>query len=201
MIEVSLALGSLTAGNEDVLVNASNTIVQLGSGVSGAIARACGPTFQAELTAAMQLRFGGAMEPGDVLLTGAGKHPRATSVAHVAVMDYRPGAREVAPDLARIEKGCVGLWRSLAELPGPLSVAMVALGAGTGALGVADPTEIACRTLQETPPPSVQRVVFYGYQLHELAPMAAVVGRFFPRALESLDAETRAFVERLASQP
>lgn len=89
-MDVALKQGSLTDGDETLLVNASNTNLQLGSGVSGAIRKACGTTFQAALDELLEKR-GGPLEPGDVVLTNAGAHRRARYIAHVAVMDYRGG--------------------------------------------------------------------------------------------------------------
>ena len=108
------------------------------------------------------------------LITDAGAHPTARHVAHVAVMDYRQGfgARSF-PDLERIETCCKGLWEAIETVDesGPISVAMVALGAGTGQLGVRAPTEIACRTLKEhlgnRTQSKIGDVTFYGYQLTE----------------------------------
>src|SRR5206468_3941367 len=135
---VQVRQGSLTDGDETVLVNASNTNGQLGTGVSAAIRAACGNGFQEKIVAALQARFGGPMEPGEVLVTDAGTHPRARHVAHVAVMDYREGFTGSSyPAVELIRGACVKLWRTLEAVDGgPHSVAMVALGAGTGGLGV-----------------------------------------------------------------
>jgi O-acetyl-ADP-ribose deacetylase len=181
-VEVLARQGSLTDGDEDVLVNASNTNVALGTGVSGAIARACGPGYQEQIRAALGARFGGPMPPGEVLVTGAGAHPRAKWIAHVAVMDYRPGSPAgMAPTRGRIREACTKLWRAIEaiEAQGPLRVAMVALGAGVGGLGVRAPTELACETLREhlelTPASKIGRVVFYGYMLHEFMTVEEIV--------------------------
>jgi O-acetyl-ADP-ribose deacetylase (regulator of RNase III) len=187
-MEILVRSGSLTEGSETVLVNASNTHVSLGSGVSAAIAASCGPGYQATISAALAARFGGPMAPGDVLVTDAGTHPRARWVAHVAVMDYRPGSPEGAtPTLPRIERACRSLWSTLESLPDDaLSVAMVALGAGVGGLGVRSPTRIACETLRaharETPASRIARVVFYGYTMLEHANVADEVKRHLPWA-------------------
>jgi len=197
MPTVALAQGSLTAGEELVLVNASNTNAALGSGVSGAIRKACGPGYQEAIEAALQRRFGGPMRPGQVLLTDAGAHPRARYVAHVAVMDYRRGMSASSfPTLEVIRAGCEELWRVLeAETQGPLSVAMVALGAGTGGLGVRGPTQVACETLQvhweRQAASRVERVVFYGYALPEHLVICEVVTACFPEAASSLPAEVQ----------
>lgn len=196
-MEIRCAQGSLTDGDETVLVNASNTNLQLGSGVSGAISRACGGArFQAALDELLEKR-GGPLEPGDVLITGAGAHRRARYIAHVAVMDYRAGvSAQSFPSLERVRAGCEKLWAAIGALPEDASVAMVALGAGTGGLGLVDTVEIACRTLQAAAPARVKRVTFYGFALHEHLATAGVVYRFFPEALASLSDDARAFLTK-----
>jgi O-acetyl-ADP-ribose deacetylase (regulator of RNase III) len=184
MATIQVEQGSLTSGNALVLVNASNTQGNLGSGVSAAIAAACGAGFQAEIHQALHQHFGASMEPGSVLLTSAGKHPRARHVAHVAVMDYRAGfTGDSFPSLGLIERCCVNLWAALETLPGelPVTVAMVALGAGTGQLGVKDSVAAACVTLRRhlEKPSRIQAVTFYGYQLVEYLAMAHEVARHF----------------------
>jgi O-acetyl-ADP-ribose deacetylase (regulator of RNase III) len=198
MARIEVSQGSLTEGNETVLVNASNTNLTLGSGVSAAISRACGSSFQAHIHASLERARGGPLAPGEVLVTDAGAHPRARSVAHVAVMDYRPGSPAGAmPTPERIRAGCAALWPAIESIPadGPLSVAMVALGAGVGNLGVRTPTEIACDTLRAHlalhQASRIARVVFYGYELHEYLAVAEVVVRFFPEAAALLPAEAR----------
>ena len=191
-----IAMGSLTDGDETVLVNASNTNLQLGSGVSGAIRKACGTTFQAALDELLEKR-GGPLEPGDVIITGAGAHRRARYVAHVAVMDYRSGVSAASfPSLDRVRAGCEKLWAAIGALPEDVTVAMPALGAGTGGLGLVDAVEVECRTLQAAAPQRIGRVTFYGFALHEHLAMAGVVCRFFPEARASLSDEVRAFLDR-----
>jgi O-acetyl-ADP-ribose deacetylase (regulator of RNase III) len=194
--------GSLVEGDELVLVNASNTNGQLGSGVSAAIRGACGPGFQQTILDALATTFSGPMAPGEVLLTDAGTHPRARWVAHVAVMDYREGfTAKSFPSLELVRRACARLWTRLEVLEvNALSVAMVALGAGTGGLGVQDSTRVAAQTLVEhvaaSPASRLRRVTFYGYALHEFLAMASVLATFDRTVLDDLDAEARAFVSR-----
>lgn len=197
-VRVEFVQGSVTEGRELVLVNASNTNAQLGSGVSGAIRRACGPQFQAQILEALQSRFAGPMPPGEVLLTGAGAHHTAKWVAHVAVMDYRQGMGPHSfPTIDTIRTGCERLWEALERVPGagPLSVAMVALGAGTGDLGVAESTRVAVETLkahgQRAASSRIERVRFYGYLAHELVPMARALVQEYPEVLRRLPSEVR----------
>jgi O-acetyl-ADP-ribose deacetylase len=203
-LTVQLRQGSLTDGDELVLVNASNTNAQLGTGVSGAIRAACGEGYQKHIAEELVRQKGGPMAPGDLFITDAGKHPRAKYVAHVAVMDYRfdVGAASY-PSIDRIRTACERLWEKieLIEGQGPLSVAMVALGAGTGNLGVREPTRIAAETLKAHfaifPNPRIERVCFYGYQTVEHLAMAAELSKHYPEVLLKLDAEQRAHVDKL----
>lgn len=194
---IEFAQGSLTEGTETVLINAGNTNAALGSGVSGAIRRACGPQFQAQILEELKVKYGGPMAPGQVLITHAGTHRTAKWVAHVAVMDYRHGmGPQSFPTLETIEKACARLWPTLEEIPGgeKLSVAMVALGAGTGDLGVAQPTRIAAQTLAahlaaQGSRTRLERVRFYGYLPHELLPIAEALVKVFPEVKATLPAE------------
>jgi O-acetyl-ADP-ribose deacetylase (regulator of RNase III) len=181
--KIEVTQGSVTDGDVDVLVNASNTLGRLGTGVSAAIRAACGAGFQGVIDDALAAG-GGETEPGAVWLTHAGTHPRARFVAHVAVMDYRDGAQQRAPDGARIQQASAALWNVLETVPlSALSVGIVALGAGTGGLGERLPTERACTTLRthlaKTPSTKVARVVFFGFTALEYANIADVVASHF----------------------
>jgi O-acetyl-ADP-ribose deacetylase len=101
------------------------------------------------------------------------------------VMDYREGFHGGSfPSLDTIRTGCEHLWDSIhLAASGPVSVAMVALGSGTGSLGLVDSVRIACETLKAhhaiLKDSRVQKVVFYGYQLHEYVAMRGEVARHF----------------------
>lgn len=196
-MRVEVRQGSLTDGNESVLVNASNTNAQLGSGVSSAIRAACGKGYQQYLFDALQRVFGGPMAPGEILFTNAGTHPHAKWVAHVAVMDYRDGFNGSSfPTMERIERACERLWPRIDSLGGPQSVAMVALGAGTGNLGVVEPMRIAAQTLRRTATKHIERVCFYGFALQEYVATAEVIASEFPEVRASLPAEVVAMFDR-----
>jgi O-acetyl-ADP-ribose deacetylase (regulator of RNase III) len=182
-MRIEVRQGSVTDADVDVLVNASNTLGRLGAGVSAAIRAACGAGFQDVIDAALRAR-GGATEPGAVWLTHAGTHPRARFVAHVAVMDYRGGhIAGQLPDASRVQRASRALWQVLETLPQPVSVGMVALGAGTGRLGERLPTELACKTLRahlaSCSTTKIERVVFHGYTVGEYANVADVVAQHF----------------------
>ena len=202
-MKVFIKQGSLTDGDESVLVNASNTNAQLGTGVSAAIRQACGKGYQEKVLAALEHHFHGPMKPGEVLLTHAGTHPRAVWVAHVAVMDYREGfTGKSFPTVDLIRLACERLWNVVEAIPGAgtQSVAMVALGAGTGNLGVAEPIRVASETLKAHvalhPNTRIERVTFYGFQLPDYIAVAHVLAAQFPEVKDQLPPEVRQFVER-----
>ena len=198
-MQITVVQGSLTEGSETLLVNASNTNAALGSGVSSAIRQGCGPGYQDHIARELAEGFGGPLLPGQVLVTDAGTHPRARWVAHVAVMDYREGfTGKSFPTLAVIEDCCKNLMRVIDELAEPITVAMVALGAGTGNLGVREPTRLACEALRAYEGTKILGCTFYGYQLFEYAAMADVVCQFFPAVLETIPADVRAAFRRPA---
>jgi O-acetyl-ADP-ribose deacetylase (regulator of RNase III) len=141
-MDVKVVQGSLTDGDELVLVNASNTNASLGSGVSAAIRAACGADYQEYLSAELDEHKGGAMEPGDVLVTDTDTDAHRT-------------------------------------------VAMVALGAGVGGLGVATPTRIACETLRAHVDrgSKIAGVTFYGWSHPEYRAIADEVRGVFGDAV------------------
>jgi O-acetyl-ADP-ribose deacetylase len=202
-LELEVIHGSLTEGKELVLVNASNTSLALGTGVSGAIRRSCGPGYQELITWELRKSIGASMEPGEILLTNAGKHPTARYVAHVAVMDDREGFTENAfPNKDLIVSCCTHLWEKLEQLSLPsLSVAMVALGSGTGRLGARLSVAAACDTLfihhLKNPFSRIQKVVFYGHDLPEFLVMIEVLCERVPGLLETLPREASDFLARL----
>ena len=200
MVVVGVWHGSIAEADVDVLVNASNTMLWLGTGVSGAIAQACGGSvYQRSLDARLAGASAAGLEPGEVVVTDAGTHPRAQWVAHVAVMDYRKRDGIIArPDLPRLERAAKNLWSALAELPGSVSVGMVALGAGTGGMGLRQSVEVSCRALRQQidhGAGSIASVTFVSYEQLDFINTIATVRQHFPINLEDFDEPTRRLVE------
>ncbi len=106
----------------DAVVNASNRMLRLGAGVSGAIARAARPSLQAELT-----RLAGAgVAPGRAVLTSPHGIDGLRGIIHVnAVSGDRGDVR-----------ASVSAALEAAEQAGFRSVAVPLLGTGTGGLAV-----------------------------------------------------------------
>ncbi|UFS63564.1 macro domain-containing protein [Sulfurimonas sp. HSL-3221] len=132
---VTIKTGNLLdAPASDFIVNPSNTVLQLGSGVSGAFARACGPALQSAMTRA--LKETGTLQKGDVVATGG--CARFGSMLHAAVMDYNPGAAEALPRLGEIETILRNIQTALAAFAAlhgkNVTLALPLMGTGVGGL-------------------------------------------------------------------
>jgi len=127
------------------IVNASNPEAALGSGVSGAIATACGGlAFQRVVRAAREEQFDAEpLGPDDCLVTTAGDAVHLRWVLHVPGVDYRHRDPETGGSTgpARIRRCVSAALIAAAELAcqhqltGQLALAMPLLGAGHGGLG------------------------------------------------------------------
>ena len=115
---VQLRTGDIIAIAADAVVNASNTQLRLGAGVSAALRRACGPALQAEMSALAPI------EPGGLAVTSAHELMTTSRILHVAT-----ASGEV--EVIRRALANVLLYGSEHALD---TVAIPALGMGTGGL-------------------------------------------------------------------
>ena len=116
-LTIEILQGDLTQQDVDAIVNAANNDLELGGGVAGAIARAGGPTIQAECRAI------GPIAVGDAAITGGGKLT-ARFVIHAASM------RLGAPTNAETLRGSTRRSLEIANLRGLRSIAFPAVGTG-----------------------------------------------------------------------
>jgi len=100
--------GDVVKVSADFIVNASNTKLILGSGVSLSFRRHCGVSLQQDMDQARAkiLDDGHVIQQGDVIATSAGKATNFKYALHAAVMNYATGLRqhEKMPTLEVIEK-------------------------------------------------------------------------------------------------
>lgn len=124
----------------DVIVNPSNTLLSLGSGVSAAFAAACGPQLQTLMSAARMET--GSLSKGDVVATAGGACRRFDTVLHAAVMDYNPDAASAMPTRLDIEKILINIEAYLAAYAANhdrrVSLALPLMGTGVGGLDKRD---------------------------------------------------------------
>ena len=102
---IKVKQGNLLNEEADFIVNASNTKLILGSGVSMAFKRHCGIELQTEMNGVLNSIDGG-LQQGDVVATSAGKATNFIYSLHVAVMNYNQGVKynEKNPTISTIEK-------------------------------------------------------------------------------------------------
>jgi O-acetyl-ADP-ribose deacetylase len=118
-ITVTLYGGSILDPAADALVNASNTRLVLGSGVSGALSRACGPELQEAMS-----RIGGVAQDA-YAVTPAFRHGKVREIIHVP---------SVSGSEAVISRAYENVLRRAVEA-GHARVLVPALGAGVGGMG------------------------------------------------------------------
>jgi len=110
----------------DYVVNPSNTILKLGSGVSGVLKQMC-PKLQIVMDE--WVKNHGFLDPGDIAVTVYPCEEYEWAL-HAAVMDYRPGALKVAPDYERIEKICKNIAEYLSDKDALVITPYVGTGVG-----------------------------------------------------------------------
>jgi O-acetyl-ADP-ribose deacetylase len=115
--------GDITDVETDGIVNAANTRLHLGVGVSGAIHARGGPAIQKECDEH------GPIALGEVAVTGAGEL-RARCIVHAAGMELGGSVSEEV--LGTVTRRCL----EEAERRGLRSLAFPAIGAGIGGLGL-----------------------------------------------------------------
>ena len=125
---IELALGDITREHVDAIVNAANPELRGGGGVDGAIHRAGGPEIMAEC------RKIGHCEPGEAVITGAGKLS-ARFVIHAVGPVWTGGGAEEEVLLASCHERALELARE----HGCRTIAFPAIS--TGAYGY--PTQLA----------------------------------------------------------
>ena len=124
----SIKLSDISKEKGDYVVNPSNTVLSLGSGVSGVLKRMC-PELQNVMWE--WLNRNGYLNPGDIAITPYPCEEFKYAI-HAAVMDYRDNAKEINPTYKRIESIC----KKVANILGDEEVKIITplLGTGVGGL-------------------------------------------------------------------
>ncbi len=169
MGRITLLEGDVTEQAVDVIVNAANERLVLGSGVAGAIREKGGPEIQSECDAH------GPIEVGEAALTSAGRLP-ARWIAHAAGMPLGGEATE-----ASVRASLRASFERAAEAGGR-SIAVPAIGTGVGGFSLQRCAEVsleeARRALEAHPELEEIRFVLFGepaYRVFEMVNDAAKV--------------------------
>ncbi len=146
---VEVTLGDITKYTADAIVNASNTRLELGAGVSGAIRRRAQPDLQRTLFAIARRS---PIKPGEVVATRSFGLPKTSRIFHAATASGDPKV------VARAIKNCL----HQAEDEALQSIATPALGTGTGGLSTKVFGELLFREVRdfvsEVPEHGLERV-------------------------------------------
>lgn len=118
-ISIEVAQVDIVDVHADAVVNASNTALVLGAGVSGALKRAAGPELQRAMSALAPI------DPRTIVETGSFRHTKVGKIFHVPTVR---GTEEV------VRCGYRNVLR-LAARQGLRRVALPSLGTGSGKMG------------------------------------------------------------------
>lgn len=141
-IELDFLKGDLLDQDVDFIVNASNTTLKLGSGVSMVLKRACGSELQNEMDKIREdiYKQKQLIEPGSVFATPSFNLSSARFILHAAVINYNPGVKqfEGKPKLDTIRQileNCIPYIQYFYDKTGRKpSIAFPLLGCGVGGL-------------------------------------------------------------------
>ena len=122
------------------IVNASNTKMLLGSGVSMAFKRHCGIELQEEMTDKFN-RLDCILKKGDVVATSSGNAKNFKYALHAAIMDYNQGVRglDKLPTISDIENILINIesyliWYRQEKSSKNIKIVLPLLGCGVGKL-------------------------------------------------------------------
>lgn len=132
----------------DAIANAANTHLLHGGGVAGAIARAAGPSLDAESRSKAPIGLGEAVE------TTAGDMP-SRWVIHAATM-VDPGGRSSAEVIRQATRSTL----DVAERLRARSLALVAFGTGVGGFPLDEAARIMVAEARSFEGESLERIVF-----------------------------------------
>ncbi len=138
--EIMVKQGNLLSEeNATFVVNASNTTLILGSGVSLAFKRHCGTVLQTEMTNTLQ-SIDQPLQKGDVIATSSGNAKNFMYALHAAIMDYNDGVKkdQKTPTIETIGTALENIERYLQwyneERKLPMKLVIPLLGCGVGGL-------------------------------------------------------------------
>jgi O-acetyl-ADP-ribose deacetylase (regulator of RNase III) len=142
--------GDIAAQSADVLVNAANTSLHMGSGVAGALKRAAGAGLDDEAVSK------GPVELGGVATTDA-YDLNAEYVIHAAAMP--PGGSSTADSIRDATRNAL----EEADALGCTSMVLPALGCGIAGFDFEDGVRIICETIGAFDPDSLEDVRLIAY--------------------------------------
>jgi len=168
--------------NTDLIVNASNSKLLLGSGVSMAFRKHCGAELQTEMTDLLN-SVQCLIEQGDVCMTFAKNVPNFNIILHAIVMNYNNGIKQndKAPTLETIETILEGIESHLFDYNKPnsegnsIKLVLPLLGCGVGGLNKIDVIKIYQKFFNRKIDIDCS-VVIYGYTQEDYELILKLIG-------------------------
>ncbi|NOR56926.1 MAG: Appr-1-p processing protein [Sulfurimonas sp.] len=102
-MNIKIKFGNLVKERATFIVNASNTELTLGSGVSQAFSEHCGGASYQEELYDIKKRVGD-LEQGDIVISSSGTATNFKYALHVAVMNYSDSSESPYPTYMQIQK-------------------------------------------------------------------------------------------------
>ncbi len=159
--------GNLLNEEADFIVNASNTKMILGSGVSMAFKRHCGIELQYEMNKALS-SISGNLAQGDVIATASAKAENFKYSLHVAIMDYNKDTKhnEKKPTIDVIKKALHNIEHYLywyaKNKSKQIKLVLPLMGCGVGGLNKTDVLQTYKKFFYKNTDIDC-KVVIYGY--------------------------------------
>ena len=154
--------------NATFIVNASNTTLQLGAGVSSAFRKECGVVMQIEMLEKYK-SLQQELHKGDVIATSSGQAINFKYALHASVMDYNNGIRGIdkLPTIDTINKILQNIepylqWYTNNHSNESIKLVLPLMGCGVGGLDVKEVLDVYKSFFLKDIPYSCE-VVFYGY--------------------------------------
>ncbi|WP_345994087.1 macro domain-containing protein [Sulfurimonas sp. HSL-1716] len=142
MIKLKIKYGNLINEKSTFIVNASNTELILGSGVSKSFREKCGGSFYQQYLYEIKQKYidiFGTIEQGDVIISNAGSAKNFKYALHVAVMNYTDDTKVPFPTYSQIKRSLKTILSLIEKkvisekLTNP-TLTIPLLGTGTGGL-------------------------------------------------------------------
>jgi len=171
--------GNLLNEEADFIVNASNTKLILGSGVSMAFKRHCGVELQNEMNNALN-SINSDLVQGDVVATSSGGASNFKYSLHVAVMNYNQGVKynEKNPTIEIIEKALQHiedylLWYANNKSD-TMKLVLPLIGCGVGGLDKASVIELYRNFFTRQVDINCE-IMIYGYSIEDYQQIIKVI--------------------------
>jgi O-acetyl-ADP-ribose deacetylase (regulator of RNase III) len=159
---IKIKEGNIAKAKVDIVVNASNTKLILGSGVSMAIKRECGFELQEEMNKIVEKEI---FYQGDVVITTAKASKNFSYILHTCIMDYnsfnrqKPSLKIIQAALYNIEEYLKLFWQKYNR---NIKIAIPLLGCGIGGLNPKDVIKVYKEFFQREVPFEAE-IIIYGY--------------------------------------